>query len=380
MSARRTSARKRSSTSVAKSAQLAEILNIGPLDEHDAKAEAKQRRAEKKDYNYAPDKNATPEAVEEERDEKSPDLRPRKRQNSDENAPSDSASIAAPGSEAKSANAQAADANAREVGPLSDRSRFLPPGTHTAVQSHAQWLFDLAVAAEKSAQSAASGSSAGVRMEIDIEAETDDDEKSPSSNRSSRSTNSSRSVSSASSSSSGTSASSGSNGSSGSSDEYLVGAAADRPAAEDSGSRPRAAHSADKDEKQGADNGAQLSLGLIAEDDEGRPLSPLLVEFGPRGLSATRTPEVPRLPSPVPPGALSLSASEHGHKDDGKHAGMPSFLVSFLMVALQMMLQFARVALLNRQTQVRSLFCPRRRNQARSTFVGRVQRWTWIAR
>lgn len=282
MSAPRRSTRKRSSEAVARSQQVTEILTLSEDSQEGEFAHSQQRPVCNIDDDYVPDEYVAGSADSAESEEKSEAGPQRKRRNSGPSAASAEAASSSADSDAKVPEAKAENAANREVGPLSDRARFLPAGTHAAVRAHAQSLFELAIAAENAsaARSEAAGSGAvEIAIAVDADAETYDEKEPSTSSASSRSSDASTA----------TAASSSSSSSRSSSDARLpnhVPAAAE--VAHDRSSSPALPELA-----------SPLSPVLIAEQQDSG-LSPFPASGGRiRGLSSTRSPEPLDLPPPM---------------------------------------------------------------------------------
>jgi hypothetical protein len=241
-------------------------------------------------------------------DAKHSDGRLRKRRNSTPNASADG--NANPLHE----NANSADREAKnaglEIGPLSDRARKLPAGTHAAVAAHAHSLFDLAVAAEQVQQNAPVDNVA-VAIEIDAASESDEGGQSPASSNSAGASSLSSSVDSSSDNSSSSNVENGGGG------DGEANSAGLQDASPSNG-----------DEKAGDDSTGPAQLdspglaGELGDDDE--PPSPLHVDYEHsqsrmRGLSASPAPL--RLPSPMPAGSLAMNGAA---PEDAKEAAQPA--------------------------------------------------------
>lgn len=341
MSAPQRSTRKRSSAAVAKSAQIAEILNVEG-DEKETEIEAKkEKKAQKTDAEYVPQRKESKNAVSAERETNVQEERLQKRRNSADSVEFNAHGHAAAGSDAKT-DAEKAESTQREVGPLSDRSRFLPAGTHAQIAAHAKALFQMAADEDDSGER-------DFPLQIDVDADTDD-EKGTLSSRSSSSSSSAFSRSSISSvdsspssaRSAGARSSSGANAVSSPGHEHPPavssnGVAGPAGSERSAGDRVRARSPSDKDEKAAVDEGLPAALdesqsvqselasrGPQPEDDE-RPWSPVLVDLARpriRGLSQTRMPDQPQLPEPFPAPAPMAARDENM---DGKHGELCSF-------------------------------------------------------
>jgi len=305
MSALRRSTRKRSSASVASSSQVAEILNLSD-DENEGKTGAHQRRAAlQRDGDYVPSRSDAADSADAEMDAKHSDGRLRKRRNSTPNASADGNANSLHENESD-ADAEAKNA-AREIGPLSDRARKLPAGTHAAVSAHAHALFELAVAAEQVQQNAPVDNVA-VAIEIDAASESDEGAQSPASSNSAGASSLSSSADSSSDSSSSSNVENGGGGDG------------------EAGLRDASASNGDEKAEDDSTGPAQPdSPGLAGElGDEAEPPSPLHVDYEHsqsrmRGLSASPAPL--RLPSPMPAGSLAMNGAA---QEDEKEAAQPA--------------------------------------------------------
>jgi hypothetical protein len=314
MSTVRRSTRKRSALAAARSQQVVEMLTFNE-NSQEAQREQKLARTEaKEDKDYALRVGTAEDIDLEERERKDSPRhasRPRKRRSSAQNSASEAS---AADSDSKN---DGKDAETGEPGPMSERFRLLPAGTHTAVSYHARGLFAQAVAAENDAKRADNGNAAQP-LSVDPDAETDDEKEDPLSSRSASSTSSS--TESASSSSSEACLSSQSRPE----DEHS-------PAGVDEESTEHEQHAHSQPERSSPVQFDVDSPGLLPEHEHESPLSPLLLEFAPerlRGLS--RSPEPLRLPEVQPaaacprsPRPLSLSR----HSMDAKHGQLSMLFV-----------------------------------------------------
>jgi hypothetical protein len=299
MAAVRYEMRKRSAESVAQSQQIAEYLNDDENSQSQELDEKHTPAASDDDEEYVPERSATDREADAEGDEKEPVQRPRKRRNSAQSSASEQPND----SVAESAlEVQDRKADETETGPLSDRARFLPAGTHAAVQSHAQSLFAIAFAQENASRAADP-----IALAIDIEMDASSQSSSPRSDSSAGSSSSSG----ASSSPNGSSSSSPSSASPSSHSHSPVHAGVGRLAS-------------DKDAKEEEQSAAarrspspSLPDGPADDDNEGY-LSPLLVDFrrpALRGLSASPRDRASTTPPPPEIAPLSLSPSVRDEKD-----------------------------------------------------------------
>jgi hypothetical protein len=147
MSGVRRSTRKRSSASIAGSQQVAEIAANEEEEKERELAGASPRANQDDDAEYRPSRKTAASSATAELDEKHTDGSPAKRRNSTGNsAIDDSVENGAETQSPRDVDVQ--NPRESEVGPVSDRARFLQPGTHNAVQQHASALFQLAKIAE----------------------------------------------------------------------------------------------------------------------------------------------------------------------------------------------------------------------------------------